>query len=122
MAFERPAWQAGRGVEPIFASLVLLLNEAASSTGRPRVGFAPPLLYDLARRAPDAFLGVVDGDNIVGDNEHRFAVDCCFAGPGYDLTTGLGSLLLDRALAALGEHRKLIPIRPATRLARRRPG
>jgi len=114
------SWKgAGNGTSqaaPIFASLVLLLNEAAASAGRARVGFAPPLLYHLARSAPEAFVDVVQGDNVIGDNERRFDADCCFAGAGYDRTTGWGSLLLDRALAALERPRRLIAIEPRTRL------
>jgi kumamolisin len=101
---------------PIFAAMVLLLNESAASAGRPRTGFAPPLLYHLGRTAPDAFHDVVRGDNIIGDNEQRFDVDCCFAGEGYDLTSGWGSLLLDRALVAIEARTRLIAIGPRARL------
>jgi subtilase family serine protease len=150
VVFDRPHWQAGRGVDPvgsrqvpdlaflgdiypatlihvrgdwsgegngtsqatpIFAAITLLLNEGAANAGRPRLGFANPLLYRLAARASRAYVDVVEGDNIVGDNEDRFDVDCCYAGPGYDKASGWGSLLLDRALDALEPAVSIAPRR-----------
>jgi kumamolisin len=99
---------------PIFAGIALMLNEAGAGAGRPRIGFASPLLYRLATKERRVFVDVVHGNNIIGDNEHRFDVDCCFAHPGYDLTSGWGSLLIDRALDALGS--RLIPIARGRRL------
>ena len=99
---------------PIFASITLAYNEFAAQARRPRLGFAAPLLYSLAALDPTSFIDVVEGDNIIGDNEHQFSVDCCFAAPGYDLASGWGSLLLDHALATLSPG--LLPIVPANRL------
>src|SRR5690606_1701242 len=115
----RDHWSVGNGTSqaaPIFAGLVLVLNESNERRGRPRVGFANPLLYELAATSPNAFFDVVEGDNVVGDQHERFPVDCCFAGPGFDAASGWGSLLLDEAIAALADH----PIRP--RGAKRVPG
>jgi len=86
---------------PTFAAMVLHLNEYATATGRPRIGFANPLLYRLAAAAPWAFVDVVEGDNVIGDNDTRFAVACCNAAVGYDRASGWGSPLLDRVIAAL---------------------
>lgn len=97
-------WTSGNGTSqatPIFAAITLLLNEHNASKRRPPIGFANPLLYTLARR-PSVFVDVVVGENVVGDQEERFAVDCCFAKPGFDMASGWGSLLVDRAVAALG--------------------
>jgi kumamolisin len=86
---------------PIFAALTLALNEAGAENRRPRIGFANPLLYLLAAAEPTTFFDVVEGDNVIGDNAAQFPVDCCAATPGYDKASGLGSLLLDRAVPAL---------------------
>lgn len=99
---------------PIFASITLAFNEFAARSRRPRLGFASPLLYSLAALDPTSFVDVVEGDNVIGDNEKQFSVDCCFAAPGYDLASGWGSLLLDHALATLSPA--LLPIVPANRL------
>jgi kumamolisin len=101
------AWRGGNGTSqaaPIFAALTILLNEHNARLGRPRTGFANPLLYDLAARRPEPFFDVVEGDNVIGDQEMLFDVDCCSAGPDYDLASGWGSLLLDRAVAALANR------------------
>lgn len=100
-------WDAGNGTSqaaPIFASLALLMNESNARAGRPRIGFASPLIYRLAARAPGAFFDVVEGDNVIGDQEMQFAVDCCTASEGYDLASGWGSLFLDETLRALASR------------------
>lgn len=151
--FDRPAWQAGRGVDPtgsrqvpdvafladiypatvlyfegewggrgngtsqatpIFAAITMLLNESEAKWGRPRIGFANPLLYKLAAQAPQVFFDVVVGNNVIGDNERRFDVDCCFAHEGYDEASGWGSLLVDRAVRSLAP--RIIPIARGPRL------
>ena len=93
--------------------MTLLLNESAIDGGRSRIGFAAPLLYALARREPPTLIDVVDGDNVIGDNAERFAVDCCFAGPGYDLASGLGTPLVDRIAQVLASP---VTIEPSDRL------
>lgn len=95
---------AGNGtsqVAPIFASFVLYYNDWAEAKGRPRMGFANPSIYALGNKAPSVFHDVVEGDNIIGDNDARFNVECCSAKPGYDLATGWGSPLLDAVIAAV---------------------
>jgi kumamolisin len=109
-------WITGNGTSqaaPIFAAMTLLLNESAVEGGRSRIGFAAPLLYALAAREPASLIDVVDGDNVIGDNAERFAVDCCFAGPGYDLASGLGTPLVDRIAQLLASP---VTIAPSDRL------
>jgi kumamolisin len=109
-------WFTGNGTSqaaPIFAAMSLLLNESAVANGRPRIGFVNPLLYGLARRAPEVLVDIVQGDNVIGDNERQFPVDCCYAGPGYDLASGLGTPLLDRIASVLAIP---VSIEPSDRL------
>lgn len=109
-------WITGNGTSqaaPLFTAMTLLLNESAIDGGRSRIGFAAPLLYALARREPPTLIDVVDGDNVIGDNAERFAVDCCFAGPGYDLASGLGTPLVDRIAQVLASP---VTIEPSDRL------
>lgn len=98
---DTPYWSgSGNGTSqatPVFAALMLLLNESRGQ----RIGFAPPLLYELAGTHAAAFHDVVDGDNIVGDYKQAFNVDCCEAGPGYDMASGLGSIFLGALIEAL---------------------
>ena len=67
---------------PLWAASVLLIEQYASSQGVPRLGFADPLLYTLAR-FPQSFAPF--HDVTVGGNRYYQA------GPGWDPATGLGS-------------------------------
>jgi kumamolisin len=80
---------------PLVAGMIALWNQQARQAGAPRPGFVPPLLYSLARR-PGAFLDITQGNDVV------FAgVNCCTAGPGFDLASGLGSPMADQIAAQL---------------------
>lgn len=83
---------------PIFAGLVLLFNEHAALQRQPKVGFANPLLYLLAKHHADAFFDITTGNNKVGPQSgEQYNVPCCVAQPGYDKASGLGSLIFSRA-------------------------
>ena len=82
---------------PVFAGMVALLNQYLVSKGsQSGLGNINPTLYRLAQSTPDIFHDVVAGDNIVSCAQGT--ADCVngflgfSAGPGYDLTTGLGSV------------------------------
>ena len=67
---------------PVWAAITALMNEYLRSKGDQPVGFANPLLYQLARGSPPyrPFHDVTVGTN-----------DFYPAGPGYDMVTGLGT-------------------------------
>jgi hypothetical protein len=76
---------------PLWAGFTALANELADEAGAPPVGFANPVMYkvastiDYTRDFHDIVSGCTpNGKSGPEDNEY------C-AGPGYDLTTGLGS-------------------------------
>ena len=78
---------------PTFAGVVALLVQ---QTNQPQ-GNVNPMLYGLAAGSPNAFHDITTGDNMVPCTQGT--KDCpasgmigYSAGPGYDLTTGLGSI------------------------------
>ena len=75
--------------------MIALWNQQARAKGLPRPGFVPPLLYSLARKQPQAFIDITQGDNAL------FGGSCCPARPGYDLATGWGSPLANVVAALL---------------------
>ncbi len=89
--------------------------------GLPHLGFANDLLYIAGAIAPGSFNDITFGNNVTSYIDGAFpggatVIDAdgnpitltgygYFAGPGYDLTTGLGSpngVLLSRAMTAIG--------------------
>lgn len=83
---------------PLFAGIAALTTQAALAAGQPRLGFASPLLYELASDAParaDVFRDVVLGGNDL------FGVGCCSATPAYDTASGWGSVDAGRLVDAL---------------------
>ena len=84
---------------PVFAGMVALLNQyvaAQTPPGPAGQGNINPMLYRLAQAHPEAFHDVVSGDNTIPCAQS--SPDCVngrigySATPGYDLTTGLGSV------------------------------
>ena len=76
---------------PTFAGIVALIVQKTND----RQGNVNPYLYSLAASAPNAFHDITTGDNMVPCTAG--STDCpasgmigYSAGPGYDLTTGLG--------------------------------
>ena len=77
---------------PLVAGLLAALNAEARSQGRPRLGFANPLLYRLQSQHPTCFRDVVDGYNWCTEQrccERRFGFS---AAAGWDPVSGLGTL------------------------------
>lgn len=85
---------------PLFAAGIALANQDAARHGQPPIGFANPLLYELARSKRSPFRDVTIGDNDV------FDVGCCRAHRGFDRASGWGTLHLARfARAARAAYR-----------------
>lgn len=101
---------------PLWASLVLQFNTIFQDQGLPSLGYMNDLLYIAAAIAPGSFNDVTVGNNVSSflDGGTTYTNDGApmiptgfgyYAGPGYDLTTGLGSpngTLLARALTTIG--------------------
>ena len=102
---------------PLWASLMVEVDTIFVDQGLPHVGFANDLLYIAGAIAPGSFNDVTLGNNVMSFIKGGPApiIDNAgvpitltgygyFAGPGYDLTTGLGSpngTLLARAMTAI---------------------
>jgi kumamolisin len=80
---------------PQFIGLVALADQRLLAAGRPKIGFANPLLYRLGRSGGGALRDVVTGSILFNPG-----YGCCDAHPGYDLASGWGSVNAER-LAAL---------------------
>jgi hypothetical protein len=96
---------------PFWAGLITQINYIFNDQGLPNLGYMTDLLYLAAVIAPGSFNDVTMGNNISsfsdgganygGTTPTGYGYE---AGPGYDLTTGLGSpngLLLARALTGI---------------------
>jgi len=86
---------------PPFAGIIALLVQ---QTNQPQ-GNVNPILYGLAASSPNAFHDITTGNNMVPCTQG--STDCpasgmigYSAGPGYDLTTGLGSVDVGALAAA----------------------
>ena len=86
---------------PTWAGVAALLNQAMVSRGlqaTPGLGNLNPKLYALAKSSPSVFHDVTNGDNIAiiscySGQRNCTSGSCGFsAGPGYDMTTGWGSV------------------------------
>ena len=78
---------------PIWASFVSVIDGARAGAGLPSLGLFNPLLYRLGEAATFGLRDVTDGSN---GNVEIFGTPGFNAGPGYDNTTGLGSINLSR--------------------------
>ncbi|SEO28953.1 hypothetical protein SAMN02990966_01518 [Rhodospirillales bacterium URHD0017] len=104
---------------PFWASLAVQVNAIFADQGLPKLGYMTDLLYVAAAIAPGSFNDVTVGNNVssyLNGNATGDVYDAggqqivptghgYYAGPGYDLTTGLGSpngTLLARTLTAIG--------------------
>jgi hypothetical protein len=102
---------------PLWASMIAQIDTIFEDQGLPRLGFANDILYIAGAIAPASFNDITFGNNVTSyiKNGPAPIFDAqgdpitltgygYFAGPGYDLTTGLGSpdgTLLARALTAV---------------------
>jgi len=84
---------------PSFAAIVALMNQYLVSNGtlsQPGLGNVNPALYRMAQATSDVFHDVTSGNNDISCEQGSPSCINGFlgynAGPGYDLTTGLGSI------------------------------
>jgi len=83
---------------PIAAGLISSLNGARLALGKPTLGFLNPLLYYLDETRPEAYIDVRFGNNSGGNRLGPSYTSCDWgfkALPGWDASTGLGSLNFD---------------------------
>ena len=93
---------------PIWAGFTALANQERADAGLHNLGFANPLLYGVYKNdlVFDAASATFDFDDVVDNSNGKtnlFGNPGYLAGPGYDNTTGLGSLsgqVLLRSLVA----------------------
>jgi hypothetical protein len=97
--YEAGNWQVSGGTSaatPLFASIVVLLNQYLANSSQGTAGNINPTLYSLYVSMPSAFHDVTTGNNMVPCDSGSPSCTNGFVGysasPGYDLTTGLGSV------------------------------
>jgi len=75
---------------PIISGILSLINDWRLNNGKPPLGFASPLLYQIAAACPDCFHDITTGENNCTQGS-----SCCKYGyggaDGWDAVTGLGS-------------------------------
>ncbi|KAK3281733.1 hypothetical protein CYMTET_10498 [Cymbomonas tetramitiformis] len=79
------------GSAPLFAAMIVLINDARMQLGKPPLGFLNQLLYLMSASNPDVFYDVVEG------NTECTMEGCCpgvgfKAAKGWDAATGLGTV------------------------------
>jgi kumamolisin len=92
-------FEAGGGTSyaaPLLAGVVALADQRLLAAGRPAIGFANPLLYELGRSGGQGALRDVVQGSIPSPGDAR----CCRALPGYDLASGWGSVNAEGLAAA----------------------
>ncbi len=73
---------------PLWAGFMALINQQAAANGQPPAGFINPAVYELAN---ESIYNSVFNDVTTGNNSSASSPNAFFAGPGYDLCTGLGT-------------------------------
>jgi subtilase family serine protease len=73
---------------PLWAGFTALVNQQASTEGRPSVGFINPAIYQIAESQmyTNCFHDITNGNNTWSNSPSAY-----YAAPGYDLCTGWGS-------------------------------
>jgi subtilase family serine protease len=85
---------------PLWAGFMALANQQRMAAGQPPVGFANPMLYELAR-GPE--YSALFHDVTTGNNTNLSVSNEFFARPGYDLCTGWGTPNGSNLLNALAQ-------------------
>ena len=96
-----PGWLAGTSAPApaLAAALALASQDLDRREARsPRFGLLAPLAGLLARTGDGGVHDVTEGSNGV------LGLPCCDAGPGYDLTSGWGSVRLPELVDLAGER------------------
>jgi len=89
--FSNGSWRGFAGTSaaaPLWAGFMALANEQAAALGKPRVGFANPVLWAIGRGrdCPTCFHDITTGNNFNSTNPNLYS-----AVAGYDLCTGWGT-------------------------------
>ena len=102
-----PGWYVVGGTSeasPLFAGIVAIADQAAHRD----LGLLDPSLYALAGRPQSGIEDITSGDNSVSGTQQlppvagqAFSVQGFDAGPGYDLSSGLGTVDAGRLVSAL---------------------
>ncbi len=82
-------------VAPLWAGFVALVNQARQDSGKQRLGFLNPRLYELASKG-NLFNNIVEGSNRPSKDYPGYD-----AGKGFDACTGWGTPVGDKLFAAL---------------------
>jgi len=73
---------------PVWAGIITRWNDYRLSMGKSPIGFANPMIYQMAAAVPNAFTDITSGNNFCTES-------CCiegfYAGPGWDAVTGFGT-------------------------------
>jgi len=114
---------------PAFGAVITLLNDALLGEGLPPVGFMNPLLYYLAETQPEIFNDITVGSNPCrkGHSNALAPLDCATesfsAMPGWDATTGVGTINFDKMVkAVIALMREKKQQREAAMLQQSKPG
>eukprot|EP00762_Andalucia_godoyi_P004688 ANDGO_03623.mRNA.1 Tripeptidyl-peptidase 1 len=102
-------WTGGTSASaPLTASMLALMNDRLVKSGKPRVGFVNPMLYQAARTFPESFTDVRFGSNKQTRGVGAKCPTSHMAFEGWDAVSGLGnpdfssilSVLLSNGLTA----------------------
>jgi subtilase family serine protease len=83
---------------PLWAAYMALVNQAAAANNQPPIGFANPALYAIAKSAQysSCFHDITSGNNTTPNSPSKY-----YATTGYDLCTGLGTMIGGNLMQAL---------------------
>src|ERR1035437_6021329 len=73
---------------PLWAGFMALVNQQAAAAGKPAVGFINPTIYEIAN---ESIYNSAFHDTTTGNNTSSASPNAFYAGPGYDLCTGIGT-------------------------------
>jgi len=95
-AGEQAGWYAACGTSeatPLFAGIVALADQAAGHS----LGLINPALYALSAEHAPGIVDITQGNNTVSftQNNTMYTVKGYYAGPGYDLVSGVGTVNAD---------------------------
>jgi len=110
------SWGGTSLAAPLWASLIALSNASPTCAGKD-IGFANPILYEVAAAEPAAFNDVTVGNN---DLTGKFGTTYP-ATAGYDMATGLGTpnaALLPSALCASAQANPVVVTDPGKQSTR----
>jgi len=102
---------------PIFSAVVALLNDYRLNNGKKPLGFLNPMLYQMAVKSPNTFQDITTGaNNCAGGGS------CCQYGygatVGWDPVTGLGTPVVDKMEAYVGQLMDQVVARRAAKQAK----